>query len=189
MSEINLLQNESSDSVSFAPKKTKKIGLFIAIILFILALLAYGFLFLQSRDVEKKIANTEQQIAQLAARLESTKEERLEAISFQARLKNLDILLDTHLFWSKVFEELEAFTYIPAQITTLQASELTGIAAITGTIPSYTDLAKLMLGLNQSENITDVRYISSGSAEEIGSGYSFSLEIVLDPNLFLKPSP
>ena len=105
MPEINLLQNESSDSVSFAPKKTRNIGLFFSIFLFILALLAYGFLFLQARRVEKRIGETEQQISQLDTRIETTKEERLEAISFQARLKNLNILLDTHLFWSKVFEE------------------------------------------------------------------------------------
>jgi|SRR3989344_1943790 len=186
MPEINLLQNESSDSVSFAPKKPKKIGLFFAIFLFILALLAYGFLFLQARQVEKKIGEAEQQISQVDARLETTKEERLKAISFQARLNNLHILLDVHLFWSKVFAELESFTYIPARITSLQASELTGIASITGTVPSYTDLAKLMLGFDQSENVSEVRYISSGPADEIGSSYSFSLEIVLDPNLFVK---
>ena len=79
--------------------------------------------------------------------------ERLEAVSYQKRLGNFKTLLDRHIFWTVVLEELSKYTYKPVSYTSLQADIKEYKLMVSGFVPSYTDLGKLMLGLKTSSNI------------------------------------
>ncbi len=159
----------------------------VAVALLVLEILAYGGLWLYERQLEKNLLETEQKAADIDLELSKVDEERQEAISFQSRLADFRTLLTNHLFWSQVFAELEDFTYTPAVYQDIQAIQSENKIILTGTIPSYTDLAKLMLGLRVSPEVSSVVLLSSGQdTTGTSGGYGFTLEVFFDRKLILR---
>lgn len=186
MPEINLLKNELQGRPGSSLGRASTPATYIIIGLLVLEGLGYGGLMLYQRQLVKYINETDQRAAKVNAEIGQIDQERQEAISFQSRLKNLQILLDNHLFWSSLFAELEKSTYKPAVYKDFQANPGENKMTITGTIPTYTDLGKFLLGLKTSPKILDVALQSSGQKDSIGGGYSFVVEVVFDPKLLSK---
>lgn len=188
MAEINLLKNELQEKGSLgggSSRKAKQV-LYAVMGILVLEIVIYGFFLIFEKQTAKKVLETERQAAAADFEIGKIDKERREALSLQARLGNLQTLLKNHLYWSIVFAELEKFTYKQAFYESLQVDEETHKFRFSGVVPTYTDLAKLMLGLMKSPNVTSVRLLSSALEEGTVAGYSFNMEIAFDPKLLLK---
>lgn len=186
MPEINLLKNELQDRtpISFGGFATPTF--YVVIGLLVLELLGYGGLLIYNKQLDRQIREAELAMANINFEIGKVDKDRREAVSFQSRLANLDSLLKNHLYLSSLLGELEKSTYKPAVYNTLQLAEGENKLVLSGRIPSYTDLGKLILGLKASPNIRDVVLKSSGQKESAEGGYSFNVEITFDPKVLLK---
>jgi len=164
----------------------KLISFYVLLGVVVVEALVYGGLTLYASSVSKRMAAAEEESASVDRSIKQSQEDLQEAIRYQQRLANLELLLGSHVFWSPVFEELTKYTYRSVSFDTMSGSLADNKLVLTGTAPSFTDIAKLILGLKQSEKIKDVVFQSSGQSKEEKSGYAFSLEITLDPELFKK---
>lgn len=186
MAEINLLKSELQHRgpFSFGPKGLA--SLYVVAGILVLVLGVWGGLYFYDLELQKKSRLLEQQTATVDFEVGQVEGQRREAISFQRRLNNLVVLLDEHVFWTPVFEELEKFTFKGAAFNTLQVDVADHTFILTGTVSSYQDMGKLLLGLRQSSNVQGVTLQSSGITETGQAGYNFNLELLFDPKLFLK---
>lgn len=185
MSEINLLKDELRET-KLGLNRRNLISLYVAAGIFVLELVLFGVLTLRERSYQKQARAVEQSGAGIDLEITKTEKERLGAISFQSRLANLEVLLQEHVYWSEVLEEIAAYTYKPIVYRTLQVDQGKHKVILTGTAPTYSDLGKLILGLRSSPKFLEVNFASSGQAEGRESGYGFQLEAVFDQKILLK---
>lgn len=188
MQEINLLQNESqgNEPFSFNFRKRGPVFFYFVLILLLLELGFYAFLFFSNRQITRQAQTVQQKTADIELEIGKVDKERKDAISVQSRLKNLDTLLEGHLFWSKVFAEMESKTYKPIRFESLQVDQINNRFVITGFAATQTDIAKFMLGLRTSPHIlaTNLRTSSAQLSEQ--SGYTFSIDVTFDPKLLRR---
>ncbi len=164
-----------------------RIGIFsIALVILILEIAALGFFWLYGKQLDKRQLKLDQKAANVDFEISKSDPGRLEALAYQARLHNLKILLNTHLYWSTVLSELEKSTYKLASYQSLQADQLSHKFSLTGSVASYTDLAKLMLGYETSPYVKNVTLITARSKQAETAGYQFTLDLIFDPKLLLK---
>jgi hypothetical protein len=186
MAEINLLKNSQQDRPKFSLEGSNPTGLYVALTILVLELLLYAGLFGYNLQVHRQIQAVQERGAQVDTKVSQNNNNRQQAVAAQARLANLQTLLNTHLGWSAVFGELENVTYKLANFTDLQVRETGNTLLISGNAPTYTDVAKVIIGLQTSSKILDVTLVTSGQSQITGSGYTFNLEVTFDPKLLLK---
>lgn len=184
MQEINLLKNQLKDaSVVWERRNRLLITSLVAIV--ILEITAGGLLFLFKQSINKKMQTVINYNTQTQSKLNSKQSELAPAKSFQAQLKNLNYLVDSHLYWTSFFDELGKVTLKKVQYTQLQ-TDLTGKAYVEGRVNSYSDLGKLLLGLSTSKSFSNVRLLSSNPNSGDASGLNFALDFRVDPELLSK---
>ena len=188
--EINLLKNELKDrgsAVSLGGGGEKKLtSLYIVIALLVLEALGYGALLYYKKTISDKAKAVEIETANLDLEMRSTDQALGEVLGYQLRLGNLETLLDKHLFWSPVFDELARYTYIPISYDGFQGDAENFRIVVTGIAPTYTDMAKLVLGLKSSDKFKDIALQSGGASTGDVTGYGFTLDITFDPILLKK---
>lgn len=183
--EINLLRNEFGSTGPFGgPKGIASLYVLIAVL--VIEGLLYGGLALYERQLARQQMTAEIQAGSIDMEIGTVQADLGEALGYQQRLRNLQLLLYGHLFWSPVFEELEKYTFKPITYDTLAGSIEESKVVVTGTASSFSDIGKLILGLESSENIQNVMFQSSGQAKGEQAGYGFSLELTFDPKVFQK---
>lgn len=185
MQEINLLKKEaqSSGGFSFNLRQTGQWSLYIVLGLLFLELLFYGFLILSGGQVRKHTLEVEQRASDIALEIGQIDGERQRAVAVQSRLKNLDILLASHLLWSKVFAELESKTYKPISFDSLQVNQTNNRFVLSGFAPTQTDIAKFMLGLETSSYIQNVNLKTAVAQQAKETGFSFNMDVTFDSKL------
>lgn len=187
MSEINLLKSDSGSGTGFSAGGGKsRLWLYILAGIFIFQILSYGVLFVFERSLKKQQQTLNQGVAQIDFEIGKIDTERLEAVSYQKRLSNFKTLLDRHIFWTVVLEELSQYTYKPVIYDSLQSDLQDRKLLVSGVAPSYTDLGKLMLGLKTSSNIEEVTLVGSGQNNTEQAGLSFDMEITFNRKLLTK---
>lgn len=184
MPEINLLNNNFEKKGPFS--LSGRAGLwsfYISIGVLVLLVLVYIGLNIYNRQIDEKINTAQQQAASVEFEVSKMDSDRKEALSFQRRLYNLQVLLNKHLLWSPVFDELENFTLSVATYDSLSTAEYDNKLILSGIAPSFTDLAKLIRGLELSENVEQVDLISSSQSQEELAGINFNIEVIFDRKL------
>lgn len=185
MQEINLLKKEaqSSEGFSFNFRQTGQWSVYVVFGLVFLELLFFGFLVLSKQQVKKRTLQLEQRASDIVLEISQIDGERQKAIAVQSRLQNLDVLLASHLLWSKVFAELESKTYQPISFDSLQVDQTNNRFVLSGLAPTQTDIAKFMLGLETSLYIQNVNLRTAAAQRTEEPGFSFNMEITFDPKL------
>lgn len=140
MSEINLLQSQST--FRQVKEKSKRWLLRVATLVFILTLALYGYLFYSDWSGQRQIAEHEQVIAETQASLENNAQ-RSELIARQGQLRNATELIEAHLFWSGLLPELARVTLASAEYSTIETTE-EGDLNLTVTVPTYSDAEKYL---------------------------------------------
>lgn len=185
--EINLLRNELKERSSFnLGGKRSFLPLYFFIALLVIEAFVFGGLIYYRKTIDRKVNAAEMEAAQLDFEMRQTDDKLKEAIGYQARLSNFKNLLDSHLFWSPVFDELAKYTYKPISFDTFQADVQKNRIVVTGSAPSFKEIAKLILGLKKSDKFTDILFQSGGIARGEKAGFGFLLDIGFDPKLLKK---
>ena len=188
MAEINLLKSDSGtgQTATALGERRSTFWLYILVGIFILEILGYGALFFYERSLKKQQQALDQEVAKVDFEIGKIDKERQTAVSYQQRLNNFKTLLNRHIFWTVVLEELSKYTYNPVSYNSLQADIIDRKLLVSGVAPSYTDLGKLMLGLKTSSNIEEVKLMNSGRSKTEQAGLSFDMEITFNPKLLKK---
>lgn len=184
--EINLLKPEQSGSSSFGFAKKSTLSLYIVAGLFAVEILAWGGLWFYNRSIDERVASAAVKSSSLDLEISKNEPNLQEAIGHQLRLANLGSLLESHVFWSPVFEELGKYTQKSIFYETFDGDAASSLITVSGTAASFTDIAKLILGLKQSDNFFDVAFQSEGPSTGEKTGFAFILEIKFDPALLKK---
>lgn len=184
MTDINLLKTEQQRRASALVMAGRSPRAFYLVLgLLVLALLLWAGLAFYQRRLENRISAVQQAVLRAEAETGQVDAERQAAVSVQTRLNNLDSLLSTHLLWSALMNELEANLLKTARFETLEVRPAEDVLTLSGLVPSYTELGKMILALEASEHFEKVELQSSDVSEGAVAGYKFIIELTFDPNL------
>ncbi len=183
--DINLLKNEleKKGPLSFRPGLGSLYGI-IGILL--IEMLCYGGLVFYNKYLHGQMAKSEQAASGIDSEISKLDVSLKQAVSYQSRLASLSIMLDHHIFWSAVLDELEKYIYRPVVLETLEADQTSHIFNVSGVAGSYTEIGKVILSLKKSPRIQDVELLETHSSDSERAGYSFTLRVTFDPQLLLK---
>lgn len=184
MQEINLLKNRLKDT-TFVWERRNRLLITLLSIFLAVVVGAVAVLYFLSNNLINQIDSVRAENVQIQSDINSHQAELKQAQSFQAQLKNMDKMLAGHLFWSKFFDEFSKLTFTRTQFVNVVADTQGKIHA-EGRVGSYTDLGKAILGLSTSDYFSNLKLLSSEPASEEFSGYSFSLEFLVSPEVFKK---
>jgi Tfp pilus assembly protein PilN len=176
MQEINLLQNKLKDKTNQLDKNNRTV-LIGSIIL--LVLVTAGGLVLQTlkNGALDKAATLEQENASIQRSLDQQESQLAIARGFQAQTKNILTLLNNHVIWTDLMNDLAASTFATSKSMRF-VSDTTGKITIEGITPTYTDLGKAILALETSDSLESVRLINTTKSSDQESGVQFFLELL-----------
>jgi Tfp pilus assembly protein PilN len=143
-------------------------------------------LYILSRNASKQTLTLKDENARLQTSINTGEKDIIPARNLQAQLKNMQTLLNGHVYWSSFFSQLGAVTPLKAEYTSFNGGISDGRVRFEGVAPSYTDVGKVLLSLSTSGKFSNVRLISvNPSAGEI-FGYAFTVEATALNPLFKK---
>jgi hypothetical protein len=178
MADINLLQNSNLQS-SGSQRLFKSLGA-IGVTLLALSIVIYVGLFLlslrtqaQTDEVVKARTEIENKIKQ--------QENYTPLVTRQEKAKNLKTLLDNHLVWSDVVPNFAKYTLNTATFTKF-AANVDGTTTISGTVPSFEELSKMMKAFQMGSNdyIKDVKLTSVALGSETDNNITYSIKVTFN---------
>ena len=186
MADINLLDNPSGAS-QIRQKGAKFASRIVGLVL-LLSLFAYGFLFYRGWSLDNKIAESQTKIDEYKADFKNS-DQREELLTRQEQLKNVDQLIDKHMYWSALLPELAKVTLTSAKYTSIQTNS-DGILDLSVTFPSYTEAEKYLQVFDLPEynkNFSNVRVKSlSKTQQDDLLKTTMNIELTLSPELLKK---
>jgi len=184
----NLIQSEG---VTYFDWKEKVKVLSINIILtFLIIGIAYGYLYYQEGQVDKKIQALNKEISTDKERIASLELEAREIDKFQERAKIVGEKLNSHVYWTNLFVFLEKKILADVYLDNVFEGDINGSFKLFSRGKNFTNLTNQGRVL-WNEELVKKATISGGEIE--GSGVSgsgqevkFSLELEVDPAIFYK---
>lgn len=161
------------------------------VILIVLAIIggAYGWLMSYQTKMNNKIKAVDEQISQINSQVSKYQKFKEEVTGYQSRLKDLDSLLGSHIFWTKFFSLLAAHT-VPEVYYESLAAQTGASVTLSAKAKSYEALARQLVAFQQADDLVQKVSITSASAqldaEGAVSGVSFSVNLTFKPEVFLK---
>ncbi len=187
MADINLLQNKLKDSTVIASRRNSVFIWIAVLILLVLGGLG-AWLYMLTDQVTTKNTELAVKNSQITKQISSASEDLGEAKIFQAKLENIDLLLDKHTYMSPLLDEIEKVTYVNSQYVNADISFLNeNEIHLEGNANTYTDLGKLVLGLSTSKYFTNVKLLAVVPTT-IGAknGFHYSIDLTALPALLNK---
>ncbi len=187
MSEINLLQNQNYE---LEAKQTYTILNRVGIGLLVFMLLAYGAFYFIDQNIAAQAAQDLARKQQLQLTIQNDPN-YAPLLSSQAKLKNLQLLLDKHLSWGDLLQKFGDAALKTATYSRFAANSEGG-ATITGVVPDFQNLDKLMKAyqLNDFQYIKDVKLVNVGlSKDEKSTGINFTIKVTFNKSLLLGQMP
>lgn len=187
MGEINLLnQRDKTIYRSRLPHAGNKIPLWILIGLVAVEMIVYGTLFSWKKSIDSEILKVQASVNQLDDKLNSSKVDINNAVAAQAALTSFSSLLDNHLHWTLLWSELGKVTLKKAHYISMQGTVVSDQFVVKGEVSNYTDLGKVILGLETSKNFSEVKLVSSSPAEGDKVGVQFEIQVTVKHSIFLE---
>jgi Tfp pilus assembly protein PilN len=184
MQEINLLENRVKDTTQVWDKRNQLFITLVVLILILEAGLSIVF-YLLAKNTDNRIQTVSAEHSAIQAQINESQVELTGAKSFQAQLKNVRSLVTNHIYWSGFFDEIADFTLTEGVYVNLKADTF-GVVHLEGQANSYSDLGKLILGLNRSENFDDVKLLAVNPSDNETAGFKFSIDLIANKKLFLE---
>lgn len=147
MAEINLLKQNKTDFVKNFQALSALVYALIVVIIGIFSY--YGWLVYDFKKVEKQIVLTQEKITQQKQAL-SAIPKRDEILTRQAQVKELDALINKHVYWSKIIPALAKITLKEAKYLSFQAGE-DGSISLSVRVPNMVELDKFFQAFNISK--------------------------------------
>lgn len=152
----------------------------------LLALAVYGGFFLFNKSLKTQLGEIQNQIEELNKKRDSDFEKKV--VSLEKGLDGLKIILKNHVYWSNLFSDLEKLTVPSVSFSDLQGSiRADGSIDITlnGSAPSYTYLAKQMVGFGQEKLVSNIEVNGIKLGTEGGVMFALNINFLKD-TLLLK---
>ena len=184
MAEINLLQNRVKDTTNTLEKQRKIILSILSLILAIILSIT-GILFVLNNSIQRKIDAVTADNNNLQQQFTKQQKNLTDAKTFQAQLANLSVLLNNHAYLSPFLDELTKATYQKTRYVSVDISEGHKIH-LEGSVNSYADLGKMLLGLATSAKFSNIKLLSTIPAAGKTSGFLFSVDMNASPDIFTK---
>ncbi len=189
MTQINLLHTDSEQKTHAVYRTLNVLG----IIILIVALGSFVFFYLGAQSLNSSVSKIAQSRSAAQSGLENSKEYPA-LLSAQQKLKNLQSLLSQHTNWSDLITKfadatLKSTTFSDGTTTSTIYNKFSatsdGTVQISGIIGSFTDLDRLIKGLELQDfnsYITNVSLTNVGTAEK-NSGITFTLAISFNKDI------
>jgi competence protein ComGC len=182
MADINLLQNTNTPQDD--GKKFKFINSF-GVILLIIVVLALAAVFIVAKQVDSQIVKANTDSAAVEKDIKSQKEFAALARN-QSKLREMATLIDQHLSWSRVVPSFGEITLKTSKYTRYVAN-LDGSATISGTVPNFQDLDKLIKGFQlKNDYIKDVKLMNVALASEEENQITYQINVSFNKNKLLE---
>jgi len=190
MADINLLKSEKKRGagleIQFSGSGKPLIWALAAVL--VLILITFGIFYYLRSQVETELSGVKAAVAGAEQKMQLPPPELENAVKAQSALNALSGLLDKHLHWTNLWDELGKSTLKTARYLSISATTEKSDFVIEGRVENYEQLGKLMLGLQESKSFTDVQLVSSGPGKGEATGVEFSIDVKYDPELLLdKP--
>jgi hypothetical protein len=185
--QINLLKQNTSTNGLQVLASTPKIIVRLLLVVFLAVLAYYGWLFVQSGNITKQSAdlqikmNSEANDAKNVAR-------RDELLTRQLQIQDLQGVVASHLYWSKIFAELARVTLKTASYDTMQITG-DGSVSLSAQVPSLLDLDKYLQVFDLPDfnkyfsNVRVSQFSQTQNPTTGASGIMFQLKMDYDPSL------
>ncbi len=184
MPQINLLKQNSSAGASWDQVITWVFRLFLAV--FVGIVVYWGWLWYSNYSLGNKIMAAEQTISEQKSEV-AKDNGRQELLLRQQQLKELEKLLDSHLYWSQLMPELARVTLKNASYASIKGLS-DGNLTLSVVVPSTEDLDKFLQVFDETVKFN--KYFSNlriGPINKIQSGQGlstkFDVRMNYDPNL------
>lgn len=186
MPEINLLRSEKKKTFHIGvPTQMAGGGLiwvFLGII--VLDLAVYGILFFLGSKTVAELNTVNSATGEADAKMRKPEPEFTDAVKAQSALESLSGLLNGHIYWTKLWDKLGESTLRKVQYLSISATSDDKRFILTGKAENYSDLGKLILGLQSAGEFEDVQLVSSGASKgEDAAGIDFSIAVQFSPAL------
>ena len=183
MPDINLLQTQSSDPGE-AVNNVARVFARLLLIAVIGVIVAYAVLYFIGWRSQSTLDKTNMQVqSRQAETLGNVGREEL--VTRQEQLKELETLVDQHVYWSYLMPELARVTLQSAQYTNIEANS-DGKLTMTVTLPSYQDIEKYLQIFDLPEfnqQFSNVRIVGIEKTQSEGS-----LQTQLTVQLMFNPA-
>ncbi|MFC1656699.1 PilN domain-containing protein [Patescibacteria group bacterium] len=190
-------QSWNTDSIPTAqalPKKQNKnqsqfsgITLYLGVIAVCIVVIGAGVWGLQYyknnkiNDIKSDISNVDTQISKLN-NIES------EALALQSKYENVSSILNKRQIWTSLIDVLGDETLKKASFTNLSTSATTDSIELSGNTDTLTNLAKLIVAFQNSENFTDIQISSFSPPSETNTNVSFGISLGFNKSLISPES-
>lgn len=181
MADINLLQNQLKDTTLTASRRSMT-AIWILTFVLVVLVLGGGALYLLTRNLTTESSQLTTDNTRLQKEIQNSSEDIDKAKVLQAKLSNASLLLKNHIHISPLLDEIEEFTYRASKYVNISIDEV-GLIHLEGTVSSYSDLGKLLLGLSTSEYFESVRLLSVAGGSEANT-YHFSINMKATAELY-----
>ncbi len=187
---VNLMSSEVLNEASRAIVR-RNIFLLIGTLVIALALaaLSYGALMVWGSQEQKKVGVIRQELDSVNAAITKMEKENSNLTAFQNKLSMIKTLVDDHKELAPFFDALEKNTLPEVFYSTLAFSG-DGVASLSATTTSYTNVGRQLLAFQESKGfIKSVQFTGiASSLNQQGDviGVSFTIQLELDPALFIK---
>lgn len=175
MQEINLLQNKLKDKTNQWEKNNRVVVIILTFVLLAVAA-ATGMVYMLTKNAEESKLTLDQENVNLQKQLDQMEEDMVLATGFQAQSKNLTSLLDSHVLWSGLMKEIADSTLKTNRFLGMSA-DTSGIIHVEGITIDYTQLGKIILALETSEDVESVKLLTTMRSRERLGGIMYSLDI------------
>jgi Tfp pilus assembly protein PilN len=159
------------------------IGLLSFVLLAILA--ATGMIYMLTKNAEDSQLTLDQENINFQKQLDQMEDDMVLAKGFQAQSKNIVTLLDSHVIWSGLMSEVTTSTFKATRYLNL-STDTDGVIHVEGITASYTDLGKIILALETSEQVESVNLVNTTVASGGEAGIIYSLDIMAAPQALIE---
>ncbi|PIR97629.1 MAG: hypothetical protein COT91_00555 [Candidatus Doudnabacteria bacterium CG10_big_fil_rev_8_21_14_0_10_41_10] len=172
-------QSESSNA------DTKAVFIWIVVVILVLEAAVFGTFYFLSSVVNRTQESLKIEASEMESRINDRMEEINVAIGAQFTLDNFTTLLDKHMRWTKAWDELSKVTLKTVRFTTMQSVSDDGKFVVGGYAINFTELGKVMLGLENSPNFLRVELLDSTPEEDSGM-VKFEILVEMNNSLLLN---
>lgn len=179
--------------VELIPKKEKTAVLprwvdilfYVAIVVFIITLLAFLILNRLKNATEKALENVQVKIEQIRTPERLAMEANL--LDLEKKIKDVEVLLGSHYDASKFFTELEKVTHPGVQFTEISVDNTKFTVRLSGLAQDFTAVEQQFRILDQSDLFHEVKLSDLSVGKEAEQpGVKFLLSFTFDPEKIYK---
>ncbi|MDI3496495.1 MAG: hypothetical protein PWQ35_516 [Patescibacteria group bacterium] len=207
--EVNLIKEEAQMEFNWR-RNLRSLFFALGVTLFIIIEIYYGLDWWQ-KDEEARLAGTQAQIKTISGEIATMRESAKDALSYQAKTKEIEGLFANHIYWTNFFSWLEKNTLSTVSFNAF-SGDLEGEYSLSGTANTFAEVSWQAKKMLEAPFVKEVEILNASFGEtkskeeleeEIAEAenqtedgivvvppspptVSFTLDLTIDPEIFHK---